>query len=91
MDTHKQKIIIALRKAKTSIEKILERIEKEDAECFPAIQQTLSVIGLLKSVNIRMLENHMDQEIGKYAGSSSKRMKALQAEVIRIVKTSQNK
>jgi DNA-binding FrmR family transcriptional regulator len=91
METHKQKIIIALRKAKTSIEKILERIEKEDAECFPAIQQTLSVIGLLKSVNIRMLENHMDQEIGKHAGSSSKRMKALQAEVIRIVKTSQNK
>ncbi len=91
MDRNKQKIIIALRKAKTSIEKILARIEQEDAECFPAIQQTLSIIGLLKSVNIRMLESHMDQEISTYAGSGSKRMKALQEEVLKIVKTSQNK
>ena len=88
---NKDKIVIALRKARTSIMKILEHVEQEDTECFSAIQQNLSVIGLLKSVNILMLENHMDREIGKYAGSSSKHMKILQEEVLKIVKTSQNK
>jgi DNA-binding FrmR family transcriptional regulator len=88
---NKQKITIALRKAHTSVSKILERVEKEDAECFPAIQQTLAVIGLLKSVNLLMLESHMEREIGKHAGTSTKRMKTLQEEVLKIVKTSQNK
>ncbi|MEI8096628.1 MAG: metal-sensing transcriptional repressor [Candidatus Moraniibacteriota bacterium] len=88
---NKQKIVIALRKAKTSIEKILERVEKEDAECFPAIQQTLSVIGLLRSANMLMLESHMTREMNKYAKPSSKHMQTLQQEILKIVKTSQNK
>jgi DNA-binding FrmR family transcriptional regulator len=88
---NQQKIVIALRKAKTSIEKILTRVEEENAECFPAIQQTLAAIGLLKSANMLMLESHMDREIGNHASGSSKRMKELQAEILKIVKTSQNK
>lgn len=87
---NKEKIIVALRKAKTSIEKILERVEKEDAGCFPVIQQNLSVIGLLRSANVLMLESHMEREMNKHAGAS-KRMKALQAEILKVVKTSQNK
>ncbi|HCJ45741.1 MAG TPA: hypothetical protein DHV33_02385 [Candidatus Moranbacteria bacterium] len=91
MNEDKQKIIIALRKAKTSIEKIISRIDNEESECFPALQQTLSAIGLLRSVNILMLESHMKREMGKYKGASTKQMQTLQEEILKIVKTSQNK
>ncbi|MDD2766434.1 MAG: metal-sensing transcriptional repressor [Candidatus Moranbacteria bacterium] len=93
MQEEKKKIVIALRKAKTSIEKIIVRIEEEEAECFPAIQQTLSAIGLLRSVNMLMLENHMKQAMTKHTGTniSGKQMKALQEEILKIVKTSQDK
>ena len=57
----KIKISVALKKAKTSIEKILAAIEAEDVDCFPVIQQNLAVIGLLKSVNVLMLESHMER------------------------------
>lgn len=90
-----QKIVIALRKAKSSLEKILVHAEAGDdtkAEaCFSVIQQTLSVIGLLKSANLLMLENHMDRQIGRRGGANAKHLKALQAEILKIVKTSQNK
>lgn len=88
---NKQKTVIALRKAKTSLEKILAQVEREDAECFPAIQQSLAVIGLLRSANVLMLESHMSREMSGVTGATSKRMQALQAEILRIVKTSQNK
>lgn len=87
----KQKIVVALRKAKTSIEKILSQVEGEHAECFPAIQQNLAAIGLLKSVNALMLESHIAREIGRHAGSSSKHMKTLQEEILKVIKASQNK
>lgn len=87
----KQKIVVALRKAKTSIEKILNQVEGENAECFPAIQQNLATIGLLKSANALMLESHIAREIGRHAGSSSKHMKALQEEILKVIKASQNK
>lgn len=87
----KRKIIIALRKAKTSIEKILEQVENEDTQCFPVIQQNLAVVGLLKSVNTLMLESHMAREMSRHAGSSSRHMKTLQEEILKIIKISQNK
>ena len=88
---NKEKIIIALRKAATSLEKILARVEEEDAACFPIIQQNLSVIGLLKSVNTLMLENHMEREMSKYDGHATKHMRTLQDEILKIVKLSQKK
>ncbi len=88
---NKKKIIIALRKAKTSLDKILAQVEAAETDCFPVIQQNLSVIGLLKSANLLMLENHMRREIGTLSGAKSKRIEALQSEIIRIMKTSQNK
>lgn len=88
---NKERIAVALRKARTSLEKILARVEQDDAECFPAIQQTLAVIGLLKSVNLLMLESHMSREIERRGGANAKHLKALQEEILKVIKTSQNK
>ena len=88
---NKQKVVIALRKAKTSIEKIITRIEQDDTECFPAMQQTLAAIGLLKSANTLMLESHIEREMDRLPGGSSKRASELRSEILRVVKALQNK
>lgn len=88
---NKQKVVIALRKAKTSIEKIIAKIEQDDTECFPAMQQALAAIGLLKSANTLMLESHIEREMDRLPGGSSKRASELRSEILRVVKALQNK
>lgn len=95
MKDKKEKITIALKKARTSLDKILLAMEEADEEqCFDLMQQNLSVIGLLKSANVMMLENHLDTHIDNMknkSNSEKKKMKQLRDEVVRIVKTAQNK
>lgn len=55
MNEHKKKSLIALKKAKTSLEKIILMIE-DDRDCSEIIAQNLSVLGLIKSSNIKLLE-----------------------------------
>jgi len=95
MNKQKEKIAIALKKAKSSLDKILLAIEGADErQCFDLMQQNLAVIGLLKSANSLMLESHLDTHIenmkNKSAGEKNK-MRQLRDEVMRIVKTAQNK
>ena len=95
MDHKKEKIIIAIKKAYTSIGKILVSMEQADQKkCFDLMQQNLAVIGLLKSANMMMLENHLDTYIDDMKNKSvaeKKKMQQIRDEVIRIVKTAQNK
>ncbi|MEI7749439.1 MAG: metal-sensing transcriptional repressor [Candidatus Moraniibacteriota bacterium] len=81
----KEKVLIAIRKAKTSLGKIETMMEREP-DCFPVIQQVLAVIGLLKSANLLMLDRHIARELGGTAKAD-----ALRAELVRIVKTAQSK
>lgn len=83
--------MIALKKGKSSIEKILVSVSEKDADCFAIIQQNLAVIGLLKSVNLLMLENHIERAAEKISGGSSKQLKTLRAEMVKIVQAAQNK
>lgn len=89
--TKKQKILIALKKARTSIDKLIPLVETQDPNCFPIIQQNLAAIGLLKSANLLMLESHMDRATEKLSGSEAKQFKTLQKEIMKIVHTAQNK
>ncbi|XLQ20025.1 MAG: metal-sensing transcriptional repressor [Candidatus Moraniibacteriota bacterium] len=95
-DIQKQKVVIALKKARTSLDKILSNIEREgnsDKKCFDIIQQNLAVIGLLKSANISILENHLDMYIDN-ASKGVKQKKELQKmkdEIVKIVVTAQKK
>jgi DNA-binding FrmR family transcriptional regulator len=96
---NKQKVLIGLKKAHTSLGRIIDALSKESGskhdedKCFNVIQQNLSVIGLLKSVNIAMLENHIDLYIkevkkGKMSKSSLEKMKE---EILKTVRQAQNK
>jgi DNA-binding FrmR family transcriptional regulator len=87
----KEKIVTALKKARTSLEKILRTVEGKDPDCFSVIQQNLAVIGLLKSANLLMLESHMDRTAEKLSGPQAKALRAIQKELLKIVQTAQNK
>ncbi len=95
MDRKKEKITIALKKAYTSIGKILIAMDHADQKkCFDLMQQNLAVIGLLKSANMMMLENHLDiyiDDMKNKTVAEKKKMQQVRDEVIRIVKTAQNK
>jgi len=58
MKNNKQKSLIGLKKAKSLIEKIIEMVEK-DEYCIDIMQQNLAAIGLLKSANQTLMENHL--------------------------------
>jgi len=83
----KEKIVTGLKKAHTSLKKIIGSVEAKNPDCFAVIQQNLAVIGLLKSANLLMLENHLERTVGK----STKHMKTLHQELLKIIQIAQNK
>ncbi|PID52535.1 MAG: hypothetical protein CR972_01520 [Candidatus Moraniibacteriota bacterium] len=96
MKEEKKKIVIALKKARSNIDRILEKMEstEKEQECFDVIQQNLAVIGLLKSVNIIMLKTHLNHHIDDMSESSrakKRKMCKLRDEVINVVKIAQDK
>lgn len=89
-DADKAKILIAIRKARTSLEKI-ETMVVEERDCFPVIQQVLAAIGLLKSANLLMLDRHIARHIARHLDGLGKKGDILRSELVRIVKTAQSK
>lgn len=86
-----QKILIGLKKAKTSLEKIIEMVE-EDKYCIDIIQQNLAVIWLLKSANINLLEWHVNCCVKKAAASQNEEeLEEKMQELIKIIYLAQNK
>lgn len=95
MNGNKKKIIIALKKARTSIDQILLEVESRDQKkCFDVIQQNLAAIGLLRSVNTLMLETHVATSMSKMSHLSvadKRLLHRLRDEIVRVVHTAQNK
>ena len=58
MDNSNKKAQIALKKAKTSLEKIIKMID-DDVYCIDILQQILAVKGLLNSSAGKILDNHL--------------------------------
>jgi DNA-binding FrmR family transcriptional regulator len=88
MEESKNKILISIKKARGNLNRIERMIEKEEG-CFAVIQQTLATIGLLKSANDKMLEEHIDQTLKNVFGKKSlKTRENLKKEIIRIIQSS---
>lgn len=86
-----QKVIIGLKKARTSLDKILAMLE-EEKYCIDIIQQNLAVIGLLKSANMNLLEWHLNGCVknavnAKNEDSVNEKMQ----ELVKIINLAQNK
>lgn len=114
MQKNKKKVIIGLKKARTSLDKIIGELEENnnveknndenkngvkrdknssEEKCFNIIQQTLAVVGLLKSANIAMLENQLDfyVESINQKKMSKKKLESVKEEIVRVVKIAQDK
>ncbi len=91
MKKNQEKILISLKKAKSSLEKIISMIES-DQYCIKVIQQNLAVVGLLKSVNLQLLEDHLGCcFVDSIKSNDKKRQNEMIQEILTIVKTAQNK
>jgi len=56
---NKKKILIGLKKANTSLSKIISMVEANHY-CINVMQQNLAVIGLLRSVHETLMTNHLN-------------------------------
>ncbi|QQS58649.1 metal-sensing transcriptional repressor [Candidatus Peregrinibacteria bacterium] len=91
MSEKKQKTAIALKKAHTLLGKILQMVEG-DVYCINIIQQNLAVIGLLKSVNLDLLEGHLHCCVkSAMKAQDIQKMDEMMEEILKIMKTAQSK
>ena len=90
MDNERKKIIISFKKAKSSLEKIIEMTEQGEY-CISIMQQNLAVIGLLKSAHHQLLDNHLRTCFKNAMASKNEQMKKKMIEEITKVSKIANK
>jgi DNA-binding FrmR family transcriptional regulator len=76
MDIKKQKTLIAYKKAKSLLEKIIGMMENGEY-CIDIMQQNLAVIGLLKSAHQQLMEEHLNSCF-KHAMSTNNEKRKIQ-------------
>jgi DNA-binding FrmR family transcriptional regulator len=88
MTDYDKKILTALKKAKSHLDKVIKMTE-ECEYCVSVLQQNLAVIGLLKSANSKLLERHLNTcFVTALRGADEKKKKKMIEEILRIEKMS---
>lgn len=88
---YKQKVAITLKKASSLTQKVI-KLTEEDKYCIDIIQQNLAIIGLLKSANLALLEGHLGCCVtGAAKAGDNKKLNIMMDEILKVVKTAQNK
>ncbi len=90
MGHNNEKLRIAMKKAKTSLEKVFKMIE-EGKYCIDIIQQNLAVIGLLRSANMELLSGHIDTCVKNAAKKGGRELDEKMVELIKVLKIAQTK
>lgn len=91
MAHNKDSVLIGLKKATSLLQKVQKMVE-EDKYCIDVIQQVLAAIGLMRSVNTKLLEGHLGNCFKKaMQASNSKRQDEVIEELIAIVNIAQKK
>lgn len=91
MAHNKEKVMIAMKKAKSSLEKVMEMIE-EDRYCIDILQQNLAVIGLLKAANMGLLDGHVNYCIKEACKKGNKKdIEEKMIELIQVFRIAQTK
>ena len=85
-----ENVMIAMKKAKTSLEKVIKMIE-EDRYCIDIIQQNLAVIGLLRSANMHLLKGHINCCIKDSAKKGGTQLDEKMEELVQVLKIAQTK
>ena len=88
MPDQKKKTLIGLKKAQSLLGKIIEMVD-ENEYCIDIMQQNMAVIGLLKSANQQLMENHLKTCFSRAMKSRNlKRQKEMINEILRVEKLS---
>jgi len=88
---NKTKALISLKKARTSLDKVINMIEN-DKYCIDIIQQNLAVIWLLKSSNLTLLENHLNCCFkNAVKNNDNEKLDSMIIEFMKIINMAQNK
>lgn len=90
MSHNNAKVMTALKKARTSLDRVIDMVE-QDKYCIDVIQQNLAVIGLLRAANTRLLEGHMRCCVREAAKKGGKALDNKMAELIRVMEIAQTK
>jgi DNA-binding FrmR family transcriptional regulator len=88
METNKNKALIGLKKARTLLDRVINMAEEDDY-CINIMQQNLAVIGLLKSANEKIMENHLGSCFkNAMASASEKKKDEMIEEILTVCKMS---
>ncbi|MFC1810331.1 metal-sensitive transcriptional regulator [Patescibacteria group bacterium] len=86
-----EKVTVAMKKAKSLTEKVIQMLEN-DKYCIDVIQQNLAIIGLLRSANLTLLEGHIGHCVKNAAKEkNSKRLDEMMKELLLVMNTAQKK
>ena len=86
MNEHKAKAVIAFKKTRSLMDKLIEMSE-ENVYCVDIMQQNLAAIGLLKSAHQSLLEGHLSSCFtDAMSSSNNKRKHEMIEEIIKVSK-----
>ncbi len=86
MTDKKKTALVNLKKAQSLLAKII-KMKEEKKYCIDIMQQNLAVIGLLKSANQKMMENHLQTCFKSAMASKNKaRQKKMIEEIQQVTK-----
>jgi DNA-binding FrmR family transcriptional regulator len=83
-EQHKEKAIVSLRKAQSSIGKMIDMLES-GRYCIDVMQQNMAVIGLLKSAHQTLMEGHLKSCFATAMSTgNAKKKEAMTAEILKV-------
>jgi len=71
---HKKKLMLALKKARGTLDHVFEAVEK-DTYCIDILQQLNAAMGLLRGASARIVENHLKTCGHKHMSAKSPRVR----------------
>lgn len=81
---HKQKALIGMKKAHSSLAKIIKMTES-NKYCIDIMQQNLAVIGLLRSAHQQLMENHLNSCFKNAIASKNEKLKnKMSKEILKV-------
>ncbi len=84
MKHDRSKVLIAFKKGKSLLEKVIQMTE-EDKYCIEIMQQNLAIIGLLKSAHRQLMEDHLNSCFREaFKSKSTKKQQRMIDEILKV-------
>ena len=89
MSAQRENALVALKKARSLLDKIIKMIEGEEY-CVNVMQFNLAALGLLKSAHLSLMENHLNTCFLAAVDADNKKKKAeMVKEILEVTKLAQ--